>query len=79
MNRRIICNCCQKVLKSEEGVLKEECVEIRHAFGYFSKKDMTVHSFKLCEDCYDRIIATFKIPPEEIEETEIFKIEEEEC
>lgn len=79
MNRRIICNCCQKVLKSEDGILKEECVEIRHTFGYFSKKDTKVHTFRLCEDCYDRIVSTFAVLPEEEEETELFKIEEEEC
>ena len=79
MNRRIICNCCQKVLKSEQEILKEECVEVRHSFGYFSKKDTVVHSFRLCEDCYDKIVSVFAVPPEEGEETEIFQIEEEEC
>ena len=36
------------------------CVEKR--WGYFSKKDNEVHRFELCEDCYDKLCASFRIP-----------------
>ena len=41
------------------------------AWGYFSKKDMTRHRFILCEECYDKLIAGFAVPPDEEEVTEL--------
>jgi hypothetical protein len=64
----MVCNCCGKILKSEQGYLKEECITIEHTFGYFSKKDGVHHSVHICEECYDRIITTFKVPVWECEE-----------
>ncbi len=58
----VICNHCKKELLVENGILKEGCLDINASFGYFSKKDGQNHSFDLCEDCYDAMIAKFRIP-----------------
>jgi len=67
----VVCNCCGKKLNSEKGYLKEECINIEHVFGYFSKKDGIRQKLDLCEDCFDRIAASFMIPVEESEENEL--------
>ncbi len=53
------------------GVLKEDCVSVDHVFGYFSSRDGMRHHFDLCESCYQKIIASFALPVEEKEETEL--------
>lgn len=60
----IRCNSCGKSLKVENGILKEDAFEATKEWGYFSKRDMEVHHFNLCEDCYDKLIADFQIPVE---------------
>ena len=67
----VICNCCNKKMLVENGILKEECIHIEHDFGYFSKRDGETHSFDLCEDCYGKIIAGFKLPVESEERKEL--------
>lgn len=67
----VICNSCKKELPVENGILKAEGIQIRHTFGYFSKKDGQTESFDLCEECYKRITEKFKIPAEKKEETEL--------
>lgn len=62
MERKIICNKCGRELKVENGILKEDAFEARKEWGYFSGKDMTMHSFVICEDCYDRMIQDFVVP-----------------
>ena len=68
---RAVCNKCGRVLKVENGYLKEGCFSADAAFGYFSRKDGTVHCFDLCEDCYDEMISQFQVPVEEKEDTEL--------
>jgi ribosomal-protein-alanine N-acetyltransferase len=58
----IICNKCGKKVESSTGLFKEDFCEIRKEWGYFSKKDMEVHKFNLCESCYDRMIEGFEVP-----------------
>jgi Fe2+ or Zn2+ uptake regulation protein len=58
----LFCNCCGKMLKVENGILKEDAFEATKEWGYFSEKDMEVHHFNLCEECYDKLISQFKIP-----------------
>lgn len=58
------CNSCGKILKVENGILKEDAFEATKEWGYFSEKDMEVHHFNLCEECYNKLIAEFKIPVE---------------
>lgn len=69
--QQVICNCCGKKLETEKGYLKEECVHIEHVFGYFSRKDGIRKKLDLCEECFDRIEASFVIPAEEGEENEL--------
>lgn len=68
---RVVCNKCGRILKVEDGYLKEGCFSADAAFGYFSRKDGIVHSFDLCEDCYDEMVSQFRVPVEEKEETEL--------
>lgn len=66
-----VCNRCGRPLKVENGYLKEGCFSADVVFGYFSRKDGVTHSFDLCEDCYDEMVAQFKVPVEEKEGTEL--------
>lgn len=56
------CNICAKKLKMENGLFKEDVFEAVKEWGYFSNKDLEVHKFNICEDCYDNLIKDFKIP-----------------
>ncbi len=58
----VICNQCGKSIKIENGVQKAEMCEVTKRWGYFSNKDLEVHTFDLCEECYDRLIEGFKVP-----------------
>ncbi len=60
----ICCNSCGKVMKVENGILKEDAFEATKEWGYFSNRDMEVHQFNLCEECYDKITSKFVIPVE---------------
>ena len=66
----IQCNCCGKQLLVKNGIVREGCMMYQDIFGYFSHKDGEMHSFDLCEDCYDRIVQSFKISVS-IEEKEL--------
>ena len=44
-------------------------LHIEKSWGYFSGKDGEIHSFDLCESCYDLLVQEFKIPPEKKEQT----------
>lgn len=58
------CNSCGRTFLIENGMPKEEIIEIEHVFGYFSDKDGEKYSFDLCEACYNRIIKEFAIQAE---------------
>lgn len=58
------CNCCGKSFKMENGIMMEDAFEATKEWGYFSERDMEVHHFNLCEDCYNQLISQFKIPVE---------------
>lgn len=58
----IYCNVCGRQIKMENGILKEDVFEATKEWGYFSKKDLEVHKFNICEDCYEEMISKFKIP-----------------
>lgn len=70
MEQKIYCNVCGKTIVMKNGILKEDMLEITKDWGYFSKKDMQRHSFKLCEECYDKWIKTFAVPVEVSQITE---------
>jgi ribosomal-protein-alanine N-acetyltransferase len=58
----IYCNSCGKMLKVENGILKEDAFEATKEWGYFSGRDTEIHHFNLCEECYEKLIANFQIP-----------------
>ena len=62
MLETVICNCCGKKMVVENGILREGAISIDHMWDYFSEKDGERHSFDLCEECYDGLIASFKLP-----------------
>ena len=51
--------------------MKEDYLQVKKAWGYFSSKDLTGHAFNMCEACYDEMISNFKIPVEEFPIDEI--------
>lgn len=64
MRESLYCNCCGKRIWVEQEMVREGAVRIRQEWDYFSRKDGEIHSFCLCEDCYDKIRKDFKIPVE---------------
>ena len=56
------CNYCGRQLQTDGGIVKEGIVSVENAFGYFSDKDGQIHSFDLCEKCYDNLMLQFEIP-----------------
>lgn len=69
-NSEVYCNCCGRVI-CKEGNLREDYLQVKKAWGYFSSKDLTGHSFNMCGNCYDQMISSFKIPVEEFPVDEI--------
>jgi ribosomal-protein-alanine N-acetyltransferase len=69
--KELFCNVCGKKIVVEQGILKEDVMEVSKEWGYFSKKDLEVHKFNICEDCYETMISTFKIPIEIINKKEV--------
>lgn len=67
----VFCNKCKKEIRVENHIIKEGIFSARHLFGYFSGKDGESHSFDLCEECYDKMIGEFLIPPEITEVKEL--------
>ncbi len=61
---KIICNKCGKEIVVENGRLTEDVLQVEKRWGYPSDKDNEVHSFDLCEECYDELTAAFSIPAE---------------
>lgn len=68
---KVFCNCCGKELSVRNGIIEEGCISTEVQFGFFSRRDGLVHRFDLCEDCYDRLTAEFRIPIEVEEKTEL--------
>lgn len=68
---KVICNQCEKELRSDGEYLKEGCFTVDYTFGYFSRRDGVRHRFDLCEDCYNKLIGQFAIPVEEDAQTEL--------
>ena len=60
--KTIICNQCGKEIPVSGGCPREGVFSADYEWGYFSEKDGERHSFDLCEECYDGLIASFKLP-----------------
>lgn len=58
---KIICNKCGKEIEVIRGVAQEDYLSVEKRWGYFSNKDNQEDAFDLCEDCYDELVASFKI------------------
>lgn len=56
------CNVCGKKLKIEHGILKEDVFTVEKEWGYFSRKDLQIHTFNVCEKCYNKMVSNFVIP-----------------
>ena len=67
----IFCNICGRELKMENDRAREGVLSVEKAWGYFSEKDGEVHSFDLCEKCYDRLVNQFEIPVTVKKQTEL--------
>lgn len=67
----LVCNRCGKKLKIENGIAKEDCLQVCKSWGYFSKKDGNTQEFILCEDCVGIIAKDFVIPAKFSETTEL--------
>lgn len=61
---KIICNQCGKEIEVVNGIAKEEVLTVEKQWGYFSDKDTELHQFDMCEQCYDKLISSFRIPVE---------------
>ncbi len=68
---RITCNKCGKQIKRENGVIKQDFLEVVKPWGYFSEKDGKTYRFSLCEKCCDEMIEGFKISIEITDTTEL--------
>lgn len=59
---QIICNGCGKKILVEKEIVKEGVASFQVEWGYFSTRDGEIHSFDLCEDCYEKMIQNFSFP-----------------
>jgi hypothetical protein len=59
---QIQCNQCGKVIVYGEGTNQEDFLTVKKEWGYFSRKDLELHEFHLCEDCYDKLVQHFQVP-----------------
>ena len=66
----LICNCCGRQLRQENGICREDFVRITKKWGYFSDKDLQKHTLIICETCYDNWIQGLAVPPQITEDTE---------
>ncbi len=60
--KTIICNQCGKEIEIQKQELEEGVFTARKEWGYFSRKDGEIHTFDLCENCYDKLVKGFKVP-----------------
>lgn len=68
---RKICNCCgNKIIEVAKGKCADH-LTVKKEWGYFSRKDGTIHQWNICETCYDQIVSGFKIPVTSAEVTEL--------
>ena len=61
---KIICNKCGKEILIEKSIYHQDVLTVEKRWGYFSEKDNEVHTFDICEVCYDEWTSTFLVPIE---------------
>ncbi|WP_069999873.1 hypothetical protein [Cellulosilyticum sp. I15G10I2] len=76
---KIFCNCCGKeIAKTAIVDTHTDYLHIEKSWGYFSSKDLTTHSFNICEKCYDNWIESFIVPVEDVYIEDVYFYSEEE-
>ncbi len=60
----ILCNKCGKELKNHKNGFYHSFFDTSYRWEYPSKFDNEVHSFQLCEECYEQFIKSFHYPPD---------------
>lgn len=58
----IKCNCCGNEITTDGQGYTSDYLSVSKRWGYNSDFDNQEHSFDICQDCYKKLIATFKIP-----------------
>ena len=62
-DKQIYCNGCGRALSMDHNdILTEDALIVRKEWGYFSSRDLRVHQFVLCEQCYDKMTEQFVLP-----------------
>ena len=59
---KVKCNCCGSEITSDANGYSSDYLSVSKRWGYNSSFDNIEHNFDLCEDCYKKLIGTFKIP-----------------
>ncbi|MDO4522079.1 MAG: hypothetical protein Q4B57_02895 [Eubacteriales bacterium] len=68
---RLFCNMCGKEIPMENDMLLEDVLSVRKQWGYFSEQDGMMVEFDLCEECCEKLMKQFRIPPTVTEPTEL--------
>lgn len=68
---RVVCNQCGRSLEVKNGVPTIDWFAADKEWGFFSDKDGQIHSFDLCEECYNQLVSGLKIAPFVREQTEL--------
>ena len=77
--QKIYCNCCgEEIGKTAIRDMYMDYLHINKSWGYFSSKDLTAHTFNICEKCYDHWVTSFIVPIEDIYVEDGFFYSEEE-
>lgn len=70
-NKKIYCNCCGNMICTEAEKERTSYLAIEKDWGYFSnQKDGKKQKFDICEPCYEKLVQSFVIPPDEKNITE---------
>ncbi len=59
----IFCNMCGEEVQKDQHGYYHSFFDTSYRWEYPSKFDNEVHSFQLCEKCYENFISSFKLPP----------------
>ena len=71
LNIHKCCNVCGKEFRILPSGEFEESLTVDKTWGYFSRKDAVRHKFTVCEDCYDKWVASFAVAPKEEQASEL--------
>ena len=75
----LYCNCCgQKIARGNIVGTHADYLHIEKLWGYFSCRDLTKHSFNICERCYNEWIESFMIPLDDCPTEDVTVYSEEE-